>query len=108
MSIFNLNYDISEMMEKAIHEARMNKYRKEHNLKEVCAHIRLMKEWCDNEYEQIIMDNPPDFEGSCSEELMTDILGLQNDMWDDYVTQKNATKDRMEELFMLIKRPLIY
>jgi len=107
-SIFNLNNDLTIMMEDYIHKSRLNKYRKEHNLKDVCRHISLMKEWCDNEYEQIIIDNPPDFPDSCPEELMTDIIGLHNDLWYDYQEEQIKITDRMNELFFLIKRPLIY
>jgi len=106
-SIFNLNNDLTIMMEEAIHKSRLNKYRKEHNLKDVCRHISLMKEWCDNEYEQLIYLGWRR-ENHCPEELMTYPLGLHNDMWDNYVEEQKKITDRMNELFFLIKRPLIY
>jgi len=116
-SIFNLNNDLTIMMEEAIHKSRLNKYRKEHNLKDVCRHISLMKEWCDNEYEEHLQYNE-DYENiypgvlgyttKSPEELMTDIIGLHNDLWYDYEKEQKEITDRMNELFFLIKRPLIY
>ena len=115
-SIFNLNNDLTIMMEDYIHKSRLNKYRKEHNLKDVCRHISLMKEWCDNECEDIRqyaethgLTYETD-EDVTPEELMTSLLGLHelNNMWYDYQEEQKKITDRMNELFFLIKRPLIY